>query len=244
LNAQIGFIIGSDGIILKTIDGGDNWNKITTGTKSTLTSMVFIKNDEGYIVSSGGELLATKDCGNTWNYQKISEYSLNSICPLDSKTLIVVGKNGTIIKGEQVSAAEQKSGLAKSGNDDLKTITKGCIQYKYFFDNWGKEVAFFNGNNIYNRSGERIGATDGKIVYNADYRIIGSVDGNTILDNVGRKIGSITDNDLFNKFGYKIGNVVGNELYGELGILQMIGTAEGLTTIQIIIYYYFFLRDN
>lgn len=68
-----GWIAGNDGAILRTIDGGLNWEPQYSGTGSRLSSIFFIDEYQGWVV--GGDynypavILHTNDGGNTWQTQ-------------------------------------------------------------------------------------------------------------------------------------------------------------------------------
>ena len=77
---QHGWVVGQDGLVLKTIDGGSNWNALTnTGlTTGYNTKAVFFLDANNGWISGGNEnsegvgtrfILATKDGGTTWTTQ-------------------------------------------------------------------------------------------------------------------------------------------------------------------------------
>lgn len=56
LNNQTGFVCGSDGLILRTDDGGKNWQKEITNTDQHLVEMFFVDN-VGFAVGKNGTIL-------------------------------------------------------------------------------------------------------------------------------------------------------------------------------------------
>lgn len=60
-----GWVSGIDGTLLKTADGGDNWEIIPTGTQLSLYT-VFVKYGKGWIVGDKGAYLMSEDGGTTW----------------------------------------------------------------------------------------------------------------------------------------------------------------------------------
>ncbi len=70
LNSDTGFIIGSYNLILKTIDGGDNWYEVSSGISGPfeLLDIDFPTNQTGYITAGENEvtIIKTTDCGETW----------------------------------------------------------------------------------------------------------------------------------------------------------------------------------
>lgn len=62
------FSVGKDQIISKSIDGGENWTIISSGTTTFYNFEVFFKDAFNGIVSSeDGSLMVTHDSGNSWN---------------------------------------------------------------------------------------------------------------------------------------------------------------------------------
>lgn len=67
-----GWIIGSDGIILFSSDGGENWQQQSSQTDNQLNSVYFINENFGWVVGDSGTYLKTKDAGSTWEKQIIA----------------------------------------------------------------------------------------------------------------------------------------------------------------------------
>ncbi|WMJ74363.1 YCF48-related protein [Cytophagaceae bacterium ABcell3] len=61
-----GIITGSNGMILRTEDGGETWGTVTSGTEQDLRSVYFADESHGWISGIGGTLLKTTDGGRTW----------------------------------------------------------------------------------------------------------------------------------------------------------------------------------
>lgn len=64
VNDNLGFIIGEEGIMYRTEDGGDTWNQIALGTSNLLATITFVDANEGY--TNGYK---TTDGGQTWTEQ-------------------------------------------------------------------------------------------------------------------------------------------------------------------------------
>jgi photosystem II stability/assembly factor-like uncharacterized protein len=84
LNNKVGFVIGysggaSDQFVLKTVDGGFNWNRIDMGIVGTFNiyNDLNIINTNEIVVSGGsgsndtGFVIRSKDGGVTWAYDTI-----------------------------------------------------------------------------------------------------------------------------------------------------------------------------
>lgn len=67
VNENVGWAVGSDGMILKTTNGGISWTQQTSNTTVTLYHIQAF--DENNLIVSGGRrtLLRSSDGGNTWN---------------------------------------------------------------------------------------------------------------------------------------------------------------------------------
>lgn len=107
VSADTGFAVGEDkGTILRTLDGGNNWDEFKTSNNSVLRSVFFINNN-GFVVggsvtggtSSRGLLLRTTDYGDSWEeLYNFSHYSLEKVYFYDDQTGFILGLDGTIFK--------------------------------------------------------------------------------------------------------------------------------------------------
>lgn len=114
---SIGYIVGWGGEIMKTTDGGVNWQHQTSVPSSGGNlSVFFISDNEGYIV--GGDMgkaviQKTINGGQTWFGQSTDvQYGLVDVHFPDSQVGYAVGENGTIFKttnGGGVAVQEQLS---------------------------------------------------------------------------------------------------------------------------------------
>ena len=97
INADIGWVVGEDGIILKTVDGGENWVSQTSGVTTFLRGVHFIDANIGYAVGnpdfSGEEtVLVTTDGGANWVRQSPSGFTTyNDVDIIGSNNGAVVG---------------------------------------------------------------------------------------------------------------------------------------------------------
>jgi photosystem II stability/assembly factor-like uncharacterized protein len=66
-DANIGYVVGTGGLIMKTTDGGATWSHQTSGTTVTLWDVDFIDANTGYAVGTSGTILKTTDGGNVWS---------------------------------------------------------------------------------------------------------------------------------------------------------------------------------
>ena len=66
LNENLGWIGGNNGVILKTIDGGENWDMYWAGT--TVVGIHFYDENIGFCVDQGAYVYSTDDGGETWSF--------------------------------------------------------------------------------------------------------------------------------------------------------------------------------
>ncbi|MDP7281310.1 MAG: YCF48-related protein, partial [Candidatus Poribacteria bacterium] len=64
--AQIGWIIGDNGVVLSTFDGGENWHFQSTNTVNNLYDLYFLDSDQGWVIGDYGLVLHTLDSGQSW----------------------------------------------------------------------------------------------------------------------------------------------------------------------------------
>lgn len=67
VTADLGYIVGEGGLIIKTINGGDSWVTQTSGTTSMLNDVQFLDAETGFIVGNMGTILKTTNGGTKWN---------------------------------------------------------------------------------------------------------------------------------------------------------------------------------
>ncbi|KJS31231.1 MAG: hypothetical protein VR64_12345 [Desulfatitalea sp. BRH_c12] len=73
LDANIGYIVGKRGIVLKTRDGGKSWVTIRKEGEFNLFAAHFIDSDTGWAVGDFGTILHTSDGGATWEDMSLKE---------------------------------------------------------------------------------------------------------------------------------------------------------------------------
>jgi photosystem II stability/assembly factor-like uncharacterized protein len=76
IDNSIGIVVGKTGVILRTVDSGDQWSRVISGTSNDLNGVFFINKTTGWICGDGGTILKTVDAGAHWTPQP-SGTSLN-----------------------------------------------------------------------------------------------------------------------------------------------------------------------
>jgi photosystem II stability/assembly factor-like uncharacterized protein len=81
VNQDTGFVVGNQGVILKTTNGGVSWLEAPHTTFNNLNSVFFTDTNTGYIVGDYGIILKTFDGGTNWITLQASgaNYNLNSV---------------------------------------------------------------------------------------------------------------------------------------------------------------------
>lgn len=98
-DTDTGYVVGANGIILATTNGGSDWSLVPSPTSSNLTSVHFSDANMGYAAGENGVILNTSDGGVTWT-ELISgtSQSLYSIFFPATDTGYAVGADGIILK--------------------------------------------------------------------------------------------------------------------------------------------------
>jgi len=97
-NMQTGWLVGKDGVVLKTADGGNTWVEQSTSTTKDLLAVDFINNSKGWAVGKRGTILHTSDGGENWEIQTSStDKRLYSVDFIDESRGWISGKSGIIL---------------------------------------------------------------------------------------------------------------------------------------------------
>ncbi len=81
IDNENGWVVGSEGVILNTSDGGISWDQQSSGTDLTLESVHFVDQNNGWIAGGSWEfniVLRTLNGGYNWEIVFIDEPILNS----------------------------------------------------------------------------------------------------------------------------------------------------------------------
>jgi photosystem II stability/assembly factor-like uncharacterized protein len=98
INANTGFVAATNGCILKTVNGGQNWDSLTIGNYS-YNSIDFINLSSGWICGSSGQILKTTNAGSAWlNQISGTNYNLNAVQFVNETTGYIAGDSGKIFK--------------------------------------------------------------------------------------------------------------------------------------------------
>ena len=135
IDANNGTAVGDSGVILRTTNGGANWNTITSPSRENLNSVKFISSTVGYIVGGRGFpdsssiILQTTNGGASWSILRHDSLGvLNDINFLNSTNGYIVGDHATVLQ-------------TTNGGLNWSRVT---IPNSYPFDNFNSVAIFSN----------------------------------------------------------------------------------------------------
>ena len=115
---QTGYACGDGGVVMKTDDSGESWTLFHTSIPGRLIH--FTAADTGYVMNGTPFIYKTTDGGNTWMKMETgTQYNLRSISFPNSKTSVVVGDYGTILKNPWTQPPPSGIIISKKQGEDL-----------------------------------------------------------------------------------------------------------------------------
>ncbi len=102
LDDKLGWIVGYDGVVLNTTDGGNTWNLQARDIDKGLPyyDVLFLDAQHGFAVGAKALLKQTEDGGKTWTDVSApfldTGLNLNSICRLNDGSLLIAGEKGLV----------------------------------------------------------------------------------------------------------------------------------------------------
>ena len=95
---KVGWIVGEDGIVMKSDDGGATWTRQDSGSKKNLFNVFAADDQQVVAIGADGTILRTADGGSHWQSVKSPKnVSLFGIIFLDKNTGYAVGEFSTIL---------------------------------------------------------------------------------------------------------------------------------------------------
>ena len=96
-DAKHGWIVGHQGWVLHTADGGENWEKQTVNTNEDFKAVYFTNLRNGWAVGDKGLIATTDDGGRHWTLQKNQAHTLLlDVFFTNSKTGWITGQDGLL----------------------------------------------------------------------------------------------------------------------------------------------------
>ena len=96
-----GFVVGSNGLVLKTTNSGNTWTQVTTGFNLAFNT-VSVVDDNNIIIGAPYEIVKSTDGGNTWISLPISSYYTNQtffVSPLVGHAATAQGRMFKTVNG-------------------------------------------------------------------------------------------------------------------------------------------------
>ena len=98
INADTGTVVGDDGTIIRTTDGGTTWTPQTSGVTTVLRCVFFSNADSGTVVGEFGTILKTTNGGSSWTKENSpTTLHLLGVFYSDANNGTIVGHGGTIL---------------------------------------------------------------------------------------------------------------------------------------------------
>jgi photosystem II stability/assembly factor-like uncharacterized protein len=98
LESGTGWIVGDNGLVLFSSDGGSQWEVFRIGFFPALYTVFFKDESMGFAAGQNGLLLSTVDGGRNWEtLESHTKYNLYKIC-MHGDDGIVSGDNGTLLR--------------------------------------------------------------------------------------------------------------------------------------------------
>src|SRR5205807_1604509 len=134
-----GYVVGAGGTVLRTVDGGANWNQVASGTLTELHAVTAVPTP-GCSAGSGtcvwvaglaGTVRFSSDAGGTWCTQAAPTSSYNAIGNNGPNDIFIAGSHGTIARGGGAGCGgsyTKYSGTASTDDlDGLAVTTAGAL---------------------------------------------------------------------------------------------------------------------
>jgi len=110
INPTSGWIVGGNGVIFQTIDGGNTWLSQQSNTNENINSVFFISQNEGWAVGNKSTILQYN--GSVWQSTTYNTpTNFHAVFFVDSNNGWAVGDNGVIIHYANGNWTRQPSGV-------------------------------------------------------------------------------------------------------------------------------------
>jgi photosystem II stability/assembly factor-like uncharacterized protein len=80
VNDKVGYIVGEEGLIMKTTDGGESWKGLNSGVFENLFCVDFIDENNGWVSGQDGTIMHTTNGGESWSIQNENQIKYSFIC--------------------------------------------------------------------------------------------------------------------------------------------------------------------
>lgn len=136
ITEDIVIVVGEDGTILKTTDGGTNWIQKISGTKQDLSKVQFVNSNIGYIIGGGGTLLKTIDGGDNWFAIITGINAFLSGLSCVNENVFFISQNGGVIR------------KTTNGGDSFEILddplTTSTVAIQFLNETTGYIISYYN----------------------------------------------------------------------------------------------------
>ncbi len=119
-DAQHGWVVGHDGVILNTTDGGQTWLRQDPGTEleTIYLDVLFLDPQRGFAVGAYGKFISTNDGGKTWQTSNPSPNDIhyNRLTASSSGRLFLSGESGSLLLSSDAGRSWQPSAVPYDGS--------------------------------------------------------------------------------------------------------------------------------
>ncbi len=121
LNETTATLVGEDGVIQNTIDGGVTWTTQESGVTNVLYGNAIVDENTSFVAGENGLVLKTTDGGATWNILPTGILMNLKKIALINTSVVICGEQGTLLVSHDMGTTW--SSPAKFSNSDLNYIT-------------------------------------------------------------------------------------------------------------------------
>jgi photosystem II stability/assembly factor-like uncharacterized protein len=121
IDANFGWAVGTNGSILKTIDGGHSWSDCSSATSATLDGVCFLDRNRGWAVGVEGTIQKTSNGGISWEKVPLPAVATGSSPDLWQVFFVssthgwIVGEEGTVLRTENGGASWSRQTVGSKG---------------------------------------------------------------------------------------------------------------------------------
>lgn len=127
-STNIGYIVGDNGTVLKTIDGGNTWLDVSINSTEYINSISFINDNIGYLATQN-RIYKTIDGGINYTIETVDFVNNFNILKFITEQIGFIGTNGNILKTVDGS---QNWINVKNTQSAISTISFPTLNTGYF----------------------------------------------------------------------------------------------------------------
>lgn len=96
---RLGYAVGDAGVVYKTTNAGERWDRMQTGFQSNFSSVHFVSENTGIVVGNDGMIIKTSDGATTWNrIESNVSHDLTDVVFVNDDTGFISSWNGQILR--------------------------------------------------------------------------------------------------------------------------------------------------